>query len=228
MWPAPPAPSTACRTSAPCRSSRTPSSGAPTCHLTATGVVDADGTVSEVRFYRDANANGVWDAGDTLLDTDTDGGDGWSVTSPPPAGAWAPTPTSPAPSTTTAASARPPRRSAPSPPRRRSSSPCSRAATRGVSQVDGITMDTTPTFDFVVNDPGPIQIDWDNNGTFDASIVSTGAGTYSLTSPDALRGRPHHRRPLHRRCLERDEHHPGHHDRHDRPEPSRTLRTCRT
>ncbi len=156
--------------------------------LTALGVVDADGTVSSVRFYKDANANGVWDAGDTLLDTDVNGGDGWSVTVStagytvgansyfakavdnlgavgPAAKAVGTVTTSPS----LVIALQP-------------------GSDTGVSQVDGITMDTTPTFDFVVNDPGLIQIDWDNNGTFDASIVSIGAGTYSLTSPVLTEG----------------------------------------
>lgn len=37
--------------------------------LAATGVADADGTVSSVSFYRDSNGNGGWDSGDTLLGT---------------------------------------------------------------------------------------------------------------------------------------------------------------
>ena len=46
--------------------------------LSATGVADADGTVAAVLFYRDANANGVFDlATDTLVATDSDGSNGW-------------------------------------------------------------------------------------------------------------------------------------------------------
>ncbi len=49
--------------------------------LTASGVADADGTVSLVEFFRDANGNGVLDAGtDPLVATDTSGTDGWKAT----------------------------------------------------------------------------------------------------------------------------------------------------
>jgi subtilisin-like proprotein convertase family protein len=48
--------------------------------LTATGVADADGTVTSVDFYRDTVDLGTLDASDDLLGTDTDGSDGWSVT----------------------------------------------------------------------------------------------------------------------------------------------------
>ncbi len=37
--------------------------------LAASGVTDANGTVTAVAFYRDANANGAWDSSDTLLGT---------------------------------------------------------------------------------------------------------------------------------------------------------------
>ncbi|MDY0170569.1 MAG: phosphatase PAP2 family protein, partial [Thermoguttaceae bacterium] len=47
--------------------------------LTATGVSDPDGTVDLVEFYRDTNGDGLLDAGDELLGTDTDGNDGWSL-----------------------------------------------------------------------------------------------------------------------------------------------------
>jgi hypothetical protein len=46
--------------------------------LAANGVVD-DGEVTSVAFYRD-DGGGTLDAGDTLLDTDTDGTDGWAAT----------------------------------------------------------------------------------------------------------------------------------------------------
>jgi hypothetical protein len=46
--------------------------------LTADGVSDPDGSVASVEFYRDANGDGQWDAGDVLLGADVDGGDGWS------------------------------------------------------------------------------------------------------------------------------------------------------
>lgn len=49
--------------------------------LTAGGVTDTDGTVVQVDFYFDFNANQIWDeAQDVLLGTDTNGGDGWSLT----------------------------------------------------------------------------------------------------------------------------------------------------
>jgi len=48
--------------------------------LTADGVSDPDDVVERVEFYRDANGNSAWDAGDQLLGTDYDGNDGWSWT----------------------------------------------------------------------------------------------------------------------------------------------------
>ncbi|MBM4034209.1 MAG: hypothetical protein FJ291_20855 [Planctomycetes bacterium] len=44
--------------------------------LTATGVTDADGTVTLVNFYRDANGNTTWDAADFLVGSGTDMGGG--------------------------------------------------------------------------------------------------------------------------------------------------------
>lgn len=49
--------------------------------LTATGVSDEDGSVQSVRFYRDANGNGVLDAGDQELSpADGDGSNGYTWT----------------------------------------------------------------------------------------------------------------------------------------------------
>ncbi|MDY0171237.1 MAG: hypothetical protein RBS80_32150, partial [Thermoguttaceae bacterium] len=48
--------------------------------LTAVDASDADGAVNLVRFYRDTNLDGVLSAGDELLGTDSDGGDGWNLT----------------------------------------------------------------------------------------------------------------------------------------------------
>ncbi|QDU31357.1 Calcium-dependent protease precursor [Anatilimnocola aggregata] len=46
--------------------------------ITASGVSDAaPGTVTAVEFYRDANSNGVIDAGDVSLGSDTTAADGW-------------------------------------------------------------------------------------------------------------------------------------------------------
>jgi len=48
--------------------------------LSAIDVADSDGQVNSVLFYRDANNNGVLDLlTDTLLATDSDGSNGWSV-----------------------------------------------------------------------------------------------------------------------------------------------------
>jgi len=47
--------------------------------LTAHGVSDPDGVITQVAFYRDNNGNGQPDSGE-LLGTDTDGSDGWSLT----------------------------------------------------------------------------------------------------------------------------------------------------
>lgn len=49
--------------------------------VTAAGVTDPDGSVTEVRFYHDSDQGGAWDSGDELLGTDDDGTDGWSTTS---------------------------------------------------------------------------------------------------------------------------------------------------
>lgn len=46
--------------------------------LTANDVADSDGTVTGVQFWSDSNANGQVDESDTLLGTDSSGGDGWS------------------------------------------------------------------------------------------------------------------------------------------------------
>jgi hypothetical protein len=50
--------------------------------LTADGVSDPDAadSVTQVRFYLDSNGDGSWDAGDAILGTDTDPGDGWGIT----------------------------------------------------------------------------------------------------------------------------------------------------
>src|SRR5262249_13657802 len=50
--------------------------------LTATNVPDRypGGTITSVSFYRDANGNGILDANDLLVGTNTNGNNGWSVT----------------------------------------------------------------------------------------------------------------------------------------------------
>ncbi len=48
--------------------------------LTAEGVIDSDGEVVGVAFYRDTNNNGRWDNSDELLAIDYHGSDGWSWT----------------------------------------------------------------------------------------------------------------------------------------------------
>ncbi|MCX5661053.1 MAG: M36 family metallopeptidase, partial [Planctomycetota bacterium] len=50
--------------------------------LVATGVADPDAgqSVASVTFYRDSNANGVWDTSDSALVVDSTPGDGWSWT----------------------------------------------------------------------------------------------------------------------------------------------------
>ncbi|MHA1216233.1 MAG: hypothetical protein ACTSPX_02765, partial [Candidatus Thorarchaeota archaeon] len=45
--------------------------------LTAEGVLDPDGNVEGVWFYRDSNSNGSWDGSDELLGTDTNSAGGW-------------------------------------------------------------------------------------------------------------------------------------------------------
>ena len=47
--------------------------------LTAYDVVDNDGTVESVNFYRDLNGDQQWDAGDQWLGVDENGADGWQV-----------------------------------------------------------------------------------------------------------------------------------------------------
>ena len=48
--------------------------------LTAGGVSDTDGSISQVVFYRDSNSNGSWDASDTTLGADFSASGGWTVT----------------------------------------------------------------------------------------------------------------------------------------------------
>ena len=155
--------------------------------LTGVGVTDLDGFISEVRFYRDTNGNGTWDGADALLGTDVVGTDGWQVavaTGPLVPGAYTffarpvdddgavGLPVSTGATVTTAPSlviAMQP------------------GSDTGVSMTDEITNDTTPTFDFFVNDVGTIQVDWNNDTIFDQTIVTGGApgtaGTYSVTAP---------------------------------------------
>ena len=48
--------------------------------VTAAGVIDPDGTVSHVRFYRDLNNDNAIDGGDQMLGTGTRSGTSWSLT----------------------------------------------------------------------------------------------------------------------------------------------------
>jgi subtilisin-like proprotein convertase family protein len=51
--------------------------------LTAGSIADSDGTVTTAEFYRDSNGNKAFDVGiDTLLASDNNGSDGWSVVVP--------------------------------------------------------------------------------------------------------------------------------------------------
>ena len=51
----------------------------------------------------------------------------------------------------------------------------------GVSNSDGVTNDTTPTYAVTVNSAGTVRIDWDGNGTDDLVDTVSGAGTYDYT-----------------------------------------------
>ena len=51
--------------------------------------LDGDGLVQRVRFYEDVNKNKLLDAGDRLLGEDTNGANGWSITLPSSAVAYA-------------------------------------------------------------------------------------------------------------------------------------------
>src|SRR5205823_5803209 len=57
------------------------------------------------------------------------------------------------------------------------------ASDTGVSNSDGLTNDTTPTFDVQVNQAGTITVDYEGNGTVIGSLYAPAAGTYQLTAP---------------------------------------------
>lgn len=50
--------------------------------LTANNVIDTDGTIARVQFFRDSNTNGVFDANDTLLGEDSSAAGGFSFSLP--------------------------------------------------------------------------------------------------------------------------------------------------
>jgi hypothetical protein len=60
------------------------------------------------------------------------------------------------------------------------------ASDSGASNHDGLTNVTKPTFDVAVNQAGTIGIDFDGNGTTDATQTVSLAGTYQFTEPTAL------------------------------------------
>ncbi len=58
------------------------------------------------------------------------------------------------------------------------------ASDSGASNHDGITNVTKPTFDVQVNQGGAIAVDFDGNGTIDATLSVPVAGTYQFTAPN--------------------------------------------
>lgn len=58
----------------------------------------------------------------------------------------------------------------------------------GASNADRLTNDNTPTFQVSVNLPGRIDLDYDRNGTADATRTVAGAGTYDFTAPTLADG----------------------------------------
>ncbi|MFI5453930.1 MAG: Ig-like domain-containing protein [Isosphaerales bacterium] len=62
------------------------------------------------------------------------------------------------------------------------------ASDSGASNHDGITNVTNPTFDVQVNQAGTIGIDFDGNGTIDATMSVQVGGTYQLTAPTLANG----------------------------------------
>jgi len=152
--------------------------------LTASSVTDVDGLVMEVRFYRDANADGLWDAGDTFLGTGTSSDGTWALTVSTAGwitgdqtyfgraldddGAFS-VPASVRGTVITVPSVL---------------AVMQAASDTGVSQTDRITSDTTPTYDVTVNDGGNIKIDWDGDSVVDPDDVDQNvllAGTYPYT-----------------------------------------------
>ena len=51
----------------------------------------------------------------------------------------------------------------------------------GGSDSDNITSDTTPMYDVTVNEPGTIEIDWEDDDTVDLTAVAAAAGVYHYT-----------------------------------------------
>ncbi|MGP0064160.1 MAG: SdrD B-like domain-containing protein, partial [Isosphaeraceae bacterium] len=62
------------------------------------------------------------------------------------------------------------------------------ASDSGAPDHPGFTNDTTPTFDVQVNQAGTIEMDFDGNGTIDATLSVADAGTYELTAPTLADG----------------------------------------
>ena len=62
------------------------------------------------------------------------------------------------------------------------------ASDSGLPNHPGYTHVTTPTFDFQVNQAGTIAVDFDGNGTTDATLSVPAAGTYQLTAPKLADG----------------------------------------
>ena len=62
------------------------------------------------------------------------------------------------------------------------------ASDSGASNHDGITNVTTPTFDVQVNQGGTVAVDFDGNGTTDATLSVPVAGTYQFAAPKLAAG----------------------------------------
>jgi hypothetical protein len=53
----------------------------------------------------------------------------------------------------------------------------------GVSQTDDITNVTHPTVDVTASDRGRIEVDFDHDGVYDATVTAPAAGTYAVACP---------------------------------------------
>jgi len=62
------------------------------------------------------------------------------------------------------------------------------ASDSGAPNHPGYTHVTTPTFDFQVNQAGTLAVDFDGNGTTEATLSVPAAGTYQLTAPKLADG----------------------------------------
>ncbi|MGJ8868784.1 Ig-like domain-containing protein, partial [Salmonella enterica] len=60
------------------------------------------------------------------------------------------------------------------------------ASDSGISDSDNLTNDSTPTVEIAVNDRGRIDVDFNNDGAFDATMQVPSAGVYNFTATAVL------------------------------------------